>query len=150
MGRWGGMNDRVILWAKTIARWLERALAAAILVAVVAFAFSSASVLVGMDWRNTETFYEMIYRVLILVIGVELIRTLVTHDLGAVLELVAFVIARKLLKPDLTALDILLSVLAFVALLAARRFLLRPLSYNAREEGASKQERAAQQTESGT
>jgi len=36
------------------------------------------------------------------------------------------------------------------SLLAARRFLLRPLSYNAREEGASKQERAAQQTESGT
>jgi len=97
------MNDRVIPCAKTIARWLERALAAAILGAIVAFALSSASVLAGMDWRHTETFYEMIYRVLILVIGVELIRTLVTHDLEAVLELVAFVIARKLLKPDLTA-----------------------------------------------
>jgi hypothetical protein len=144
------MNDPVILWAKTIARWLERGLAAAILVAVVAFAFSSVSVLTGMDWRSMETFYEMIYRVLILVIGVELTRTLVTHDLEAVLELVAFVIARKLLKPELTALDILLSVLAFVALLAARRFLLRPLSYNTREEGVSKQERAAQQAESGT
>ena len=118
--------------------------------AVVAFPFSSASVLAGMHWRNTETFYEMIYRVLILVIGVERIRTLVTHDLGAVLELVAFVIARKLLKPDLTPLDILLSVSVFVALLAARRFLLRPLSYDAREEGASKQDRAAPQTESGT
>ena len=141
------MNDRVIPWAKTVARWLERALAAAILVAVIAFAFGSASVLAGMDWHDTETFYEMIYRVLILVIGVELIRTLVTHDLAAVLELVAFVIARKLLKPDLTALDILLSVLGFVALLAARRFLLPPSSYDAREEGASKQERTPQQKE---
>ncbi len=47
-----------------------------------------------------------------------------THDLGAILELLAFVIARKLLKPDLQALDILLSVLAFVALLAARRYFL--------------------------
>ena len=111
------MNDRVIRWAKTIARWLERALA-------------------GMDWRH---------RVLILVIGVELIRTLVTHDLGAVLELVAFVIAGKLLKTDLTALDILLSVSAFVGLLAARRFLLRPPSFRAAGEGGSQQERAGQQ-----
>lgn len=139
------MNDPVIAWAKSIAGWLERALAAAILVTIVVFGFSSVSVLARMDWHDTETFYEMIYRVLILVIGVELIRTLVTHDLGAVLELVAFVIARKLLKPDLTALDILLSVLAFVALLAARRFLLRPPSYDAREGGASTPEEAAGQ-----
>jgi hypothetical protein len=68
-----------------------------------------------MDWRLTETFYELIYRVLLLVIGVELVRTLVTHDLRAVLELLAFVVARKMLKPDLGVLDILLSVLAFVA-----------------------------------
>jgi hypothetical protein len=122
------MSDSVVSWATTATRWLERALALAILVAVVVFAVSSTGVLAAMDWRQTETFYQMIYRVLILVIGVELVRTLVTHDLGAVLELVAFVIARKLLKPDLTALDILLSVVAFVALLAARHYLVRPLS----------------------
>ena len=140
------MSDPVVSWAKTISRWLERALAVAILLAVIVFAVSSASVLAGMDWRQTETFYEMIYRVLILVIGVELIRTLVTHDLGAVLELIAFVIARKLLKPDLTALDILLSVTAFVALLAARHYLLRPLSHAAGEEGGTEQSRATEQS----
>jgi hypothetical protein len=86
----------------------------------------------------------MIYRVLILVIGVELICTLVTHDLGAVLELLAFVIARKLLKPDLTALDILLSVSAFVVLLIARRFFLRLPSNEANEEGGGKPETARQ------
>ena len=78
----------------------------------------------AMDWRLTETFYELIYRVLLLVIGVELVRTLVTHELRAILELLGFVVARKMLKPDLVVLDILLSVLAFVALLAANRFLL--------------------------
>ena len=140
------MSDPVVSWAKTISRWLERALAVAILLAVIVFAVSSASVLAGMDWRQTETFYEMIYRVLILVIGVELIRTLVTHDLSAVLELVAFVIARKLLKPDLTALDILLSVTAFVALLAARHYLLRPLSHAAGEEGGTKPASATEQS----
>jgi len=78
----------------------------------------------AMDWRLPETFYELIYRVLLLVIGIELVRTLVTHELRAILELLAFVVARKMLKPDLAVLDILLSVLAFVALLAANRFLL--------------------------
>ena len=53
----------------------------------IAFAFKSAFALTDMDWRSTETFYELIYRILLLVIGVELIRTLVTHDLTAVLEL---------------------------------------------------------------
>jgi len=40
--------------------------------------------------------------VLLLVIGLELVRMLVTHSLSAVLELLAFVIARKMLKPDLS------------------------------------------------
>jgi hypothetical protein len=129
------VDERVIVWAKAIAKWLERGLALAILAGILAFAFSSATALPGMDWRDTATFYEMIYRVLILVIGVELIRTLVTHDLAAVLELLAFVIARKLLKPDLTALDILLSVSAFALLLIARRYFLRRPSNEATEGG---------------
>jgi len=122
------MNQLVISWTKGIATWLERSLALALFVGVLAFAGNCALALAGMDWRETATFYELIYRVLLLVIGVELVRTLVTHDLRAVLELLAFVIARKLLKPDLSTLDILLSVAAFVGLLAARRFFVPPLS----------------------
>ena len=118
------MNERLIWWAKAIATSLERLSALAILVGVIAFAFHSTIVLIEMDWRSTETFYELIYRLLLLIIGVELIRTLVTHDLAAVLELLAFVVARKMLKPELTALDILLGCGAFVSLLAARRFFL--------------------------
>jgi hypothetical protein len=92
---------------------LERLLAFAILIGIIAFAFKSVVALIGMDWSSTETFYELIYRVLLLVIGVELIRTLVTHDLTAVLELLAFVVARKMLKPELATIDILLGVGAF-------------------------------------
>ena len=138
------MNERVILWAKVIANWLERGLACAIFMGVIAFGFGSAIALVGMDWRDTATFYELIYRVLLLVIGVELIRTLVTHNLGAVLELLAFVIARKLLKPDLSALDILLSVSAFAILLVTRRFFLRLPFDEADEGGGGKPEKARQ------
>ena len=43
------VDERVILWAKAIAKWLERGLAFAILAGVIAFALSSASALSGMD-----------------------------------------------------------------------------------------------------
>jgi len=122
------MNERVIWYAKALATALERILAFGILLGVIAFSLKSVFVLIGMDWRSTETFYELMYRILLLVIGVELIRTLVTHDLTAVLELLAFVVARKMLKPELATLDILLGIAAFVGLLAARRFLLPPLA----------------------
>ena len=52
-----------------------------------------------------------------------LLRTLVTHDLMAILELIAFVVARKMLKPDLTSLDILVGAAAFALLLLVRRYL---------------------------
>jgi hypothetical protein len=104
--------------------WSERILAVAVMLGVVVFAVGSIRVMVTMDWRETDTFYDLIYRILLLVIGLELARTLVTHDLMAVLELLAFVIARKMLKPDLEALDIVLGVTGFVALLAARRYLM--------------------------
>jgi len=97
-----------------------------ILGGVLLFGLRSVQALAGMNWRLTETFYELIYRVLLLVIAVELVRILVTHNLKAILELLAFVVARKMLKPDLVGLDILLSVLAFVALLAANHFWLAP------------------------
>jgi len=107
---------------RTIAVWIERLLALVILGGVLVFGVRSAHSLATMDWQLTETFYEFIYRVLLLVIGLELVRTLVTHDLRAILELLALVVARKMLKPDLAVLDILFSVLAFVALLAANHF----------------------------
>src|SRR5215831_14251458 len=111
---------------KTIAVWIERLLALAILGggSRVQSAQHADSGRHGL--ALPETFYELIYRVLLLVIGIELVRTLVTHDLRSILELLAVVVARKLLKPDLAVLDILLSVLAFVALLAANHFWLSP------------------------
>jgi hypothetical protein len=108
-----------------LVKWFERVLALLVLAGVVIFAATGTAHLVRQDWTATETFYELIYRVLLLVIGLELARMLVTHSLVAVLELLSFVIARKMLKPDLTAVDIALSVLAFVALMAARRYLIR-------------------------
>jgi hypothetical protein len=135
------MSERAIRYAKELATGLERLLAFGILIGVIVFAFKSVVTLIDMDWSSTETFYELIYRVLLLVISVELIRTLVTHDLMAVLELLAFVVARKMLKPELATIDILLGVGAFVGLLAARRFLLLPLTSERTRPGETNQAR---------
>lgn len=105
-------------------RWLEWLLALAVLGGTVVYAIESWPVMTGMDWGASETFDELVYRVLLIVIGLELVRTLIMHDLSAVLELLAFVITRRVLKPEIDSLDIVLAILAFVALLAARRYLL--------------------------
>ena len=117
------MNDRMIEGTKALASAIERLLALGILVGSIYFAFHSTFALMEMDWRGVNAYYELIYRILLIVIGVELIRTLVTHDLLAILELIAFVVARKMLKPELTSLDILVGATAFALLMVARRFL---------------------------
>jgi len=104
-------------------RILERLLAVIVFGGVIFMTFSSFEVMLNMDWSQTETFYELIYRVLLAVIGLELIRMLITHEMIAVLELLAFVIARKMLKPDLTSVDIFLSVVAFVALVLVHQII---------------------------
>ncbi len=118
------MQRQILQRYGVMVKVMELVLGFAVLVGVLVFAYSSVFALAGKDWQTTDAFYELIYRVLLMVIGLEFIRMLVTHDIVAVLELLAFVIARKMLRPDLVALDIVLAVLSFVALLAARRFLL--------------------------
>lgn len=116
--------NKIFSWHTLIAT-CEKILAGIVILTVCVYAISSVSTFMGMDWTANESFYQFIYRVLLLIIGLELARMLVTHSISAVLELLSFVIARKMLKPDLSSLDIFLSVLAFVALTAARHFFIR-------------------------
>jgi len=101
---------------------LEKIVAFAVVIGVLVYAAHSAETLAAMDWSVTETYYELINRVLAIIIGLELVRMLISHSIAAVLELLAFVIARKMLKPDLESFDIMAGVLAFVALMAARHY----------------------------
>lgn len=123
------MDKKISGGYRSVVKWLERLLALAVLAGVLVSAVHGALHLARADWSTTDTFYELIYRTLLLVIGLELVRMLITHSLGAVLELLAFVIARKMLKPDLSALDVALVVAAFVALLAGRKHLLSRSCY---------------------
>ena len=110
---------------RRVTLWSERILAISILMGMVVFFYASLAAMGSENWAHVDTLYELINRVLLLVICLELIRTMLTHELEAVLELLAFVVARKTMKPDLTVTDILLCSLSFVILLAARKYLAR-------------------------
>ena len=118
------MIPQIVRTYPRVIRSLELLLALVVLGGVLLAAVSSAIDLASMNWRLTATFDELISRVLLVVIGLELVRMLVVHNLRAILELLAFAIARKMLKPDITALDIALSITAFVALVAAAHYFL--------------------------
>ena len=110
---------------RRVTLWSERILAISILMGMAVFFYSSLTTIGSENWAHVDTLYDLINRILLLVICLELIRTLLTHELEAVLELLAFVVARKTMRPDLTVIDILLCSLSFVVLLAARKYLVR-------------------------
>ena len=105
-------------------RWLEIGLGGLVLVGVLAAAVSSVRELLGLDWSQATTFERLISRVLFIAIGLELARMLVVHSLRAILEMLAFAIARNMLLPDRSALDIVLGAVGFAVLLAAARYFL--------------------------
>jgi hypothetical protein len=112
----------------------EQILALPVLVAVVLYTVGTVSILLSSNWSDSVVFYEFINRILIALVAFELVRLLVTHDIHAVSDLLTFVIARKLLKPDLTAMDVLLGIVAFGILAIINAKVLRPSQEERRVE----------------
>lgn len=101
---------------KTMVNALEVILAGFVIIGVVVFFFESSVAMSALNWLEIETFYEFINRVLILVVGLELAKLLVTHDIYAISDLLTFVVARKVLKPDLSSVDVFLAIFSFAIL----------------------------------
>jgi hypothetical protein len=99
---------------------VERLLALALFVGVVVFLIGFVPTFFSADWSQIETFQMIINTVLTLIIGIEAVRLLSRHSLESVLELLAFIVARKALQPDATSLSLLLDVIAFVILIGGR------------------------------
>ena len=118
------LDQRLAHGFSHVVRWLEIGLAGLVLVGVLAAAVSSVRELLGLDWSQAATFDRLMSRVLFIAIGLELARMLVVHSLRAILEMLAFAIARNMLLPDRTALDIVLGAVGFAVLLAAARHFL--------------------------
>jgi hypothetical protein len=118
------VDQRVAHGFSGVVRWLEVGLAGLVLVGVLAAAVSSVRELLGLDWSQSATFDRLMSRVLFIAIGLELARMLVVHSLRAILEMLSFAIARNMLLPDRTAVDIVLGAVGFAVLLAAARYFL--------------------------
>jgi hypothetical protein len=118
------VDQRIARGFSAFVRWLEIGLAGLVLLGVLAAAVSSVRELLGLDWSQATTFDRLMSRVLFIAIGLELARMLVVHSLRAILEMLAFAIARNMLLPNRTAVDILLGTIGFALLLGAARYFL--------------------------
>lgn len=98
---------------KKIINYLELGLAIIVIIGCVGFFISSIIFFTTQNWQDINVFYEFINRILILVVGVELAKLLITHDIYSIGDLLAFIVARKMLTPELSSLDIFLSVISF-------------------------------------
>jgi hypothetical protein len=118
--------DRAAAGFSEAVRWLEILLAALVLVGILFAAGAAVRELWALDWTASSTFDRLLNRVLFIAIGLELVRMLVVHSLRAILEMLAFAIARNMLTPNPAAFDIALGAVAFAVLLAAGRYFLSP------------------------
>ncbi len=104
-----------------VINYCEIVLAVIAVLGVIAFSISQFGNFFTIHW-SSERFYEFISTILLITIGVEVARSLVTHSIESVLELLAFVVARKALKPDTNVYEIGVAVLAFCALVITKYF----------------------------
>jgi len=71
-----------------------------------------------------DALQKIILNVLLIAIAAELGLLLLFHRTSAAIEVIIFVIARKIVTPEITSLDLLLSVAALCGLLVARFYFL--------------------------
>ena len=101
---------------------VELFLAFIVIVGVFASFVNQVPVFLNADWSSEATFILFMKAVLYLAVGVELARLLVSYNINTVIELLVFVIARKILLFDESAMSLVLLVLATVLLFAGRYF----------------------------
>ncbi len=107
---------------KNFLHGVELLLALLVIVGVFVSLFNQIPVFVNADWTLDSTFINFIKMILYLAVGVELARLLVSYNINTVIELLVFVIARKILLFDESAMSLVLLVLATVLLFAGRYF----------------------------
>jgi len=110
----------VTKYYEEVVRWFERLLAIFIFFGLILFIVSYAQKFLNSNWQDIGTYEHMVHVVLSMIIGLEAVRLLTTHSLESVLELLAFVVARKALEPNATSVDLVLVVAAFTVLIAGR------------------------------
>ncbi len=109
-------------FGKDVLHWFEVTLGILVLAAVVVMTIVQLWYAASLDWTNIDTFLELLKIVLQLAIGIEVARLLFSYNLNTIIELGAFIIARKLLLLEDDFVSLLLGIIALVLLFGARHF----------------------------
>ncbi len=111
--------DTTVRVRQSVLEIVEIVLAGVIVCAVAYFSFQGAANFLSMDWSQMSVMYEFISYILLILLGLEVARLILVHSITVVLELMLLIIARKMLYPDITALDLLFCAVAFVLVVGA-------------------------------
>ena len=102
------------------------------IVIVIAAAIATVDILIRdfpQLWRQTGNEYEVLHRViqniLLVAIAGELGLLLLFHRAGAAIEVIIFVVARKMVTPDISGVELLLGTASLVGLVIARHYFIR-------------------------
>ena len=80
-------------------------------------------------WRQTGNEYDVLHRViqsiLLVAIAGELGLLLLFHRAGAAIEVIIFVVARKMVTPDISGVELLLGTASLVGLVIVRHYFIR-------------------------
>lgn len=125
------LGDRISSINQELVVWCERIIALALLLGIVCFFLATVRTALGFDWGAMATLHEIGQRILLMTIGLELVRTLISHELASLVNLMSFVIARRMLEPQTAFWEVPLGVAAFAALMATRRYLMNGASEKA-------------------
>lgn len=102
------------------------------IVIVVAAAIATVDILIRdfpQLWRPGGNEYDALHRViqsiLLVAIAGELGLLLLFHRAGAAIEVIIFVVARKMVSPDISGIELLLGTASLVGLVVARHYFIR-------------------------
>lgn len=122
------MEDKITNSIMAFTKWMELILALSIIIAVI---ISTKDIFIlmkqiysarQMDLYNL--FNNFLSHILLLIIGLELIETLITHTPSSIIDIMLFAIARKMLIHSSNAYELLVGAIAIAILFATRRFLI--------------------------
>lgn len=107
---------------ESLLHWIEIGLGVLVLIAVIITTVYQFGALLSTNWGEVNVFLELLKTVLQLAIGVEIARLLFSYSLETIIELAAFVVARKLLLLEGDFISLILGISALVMLFGARHF----------------------------
>ena len=121
------MNS-ALSWLSIILHWLEIFIAIFVIFLVIMGTYSVISIFIQVDLGNTGTefyhnFEELLSNILLIIIGIELAILLIRRSPESLVEVMFFVVARKMLIKSHGFLDILIGVVSIAGLFAVRKYL---------------------------